>query len=650
VLFVNGYIRPQTATAVFRTFYQLPANAVDAGNLARNLEESIQAGDMPNPYFIRLLDADESEQGLTPLPVDHLSDGPGRRLSFAHWVPFDPATRRVQLIQGNVVLAERIVSPRAPVLQVGAPVVDLVQQTLRLGWTASDPDGDALLFNVHYSADDGASWNLVANNYRGLAVTFDTRTLAGSPLARLRVTASDGVNSTTGVTPPFALPKNPPELFISGVAEGQRLTFGQIAQLFGAAIDPEQDSRSVLLNWSLTGPTPRTGTNATLSLDGLSPGAYTATLTATDADGLSAQTARRFEVLPLVIPEGVAPNLDGYCRDRAYTNAAFVQMPLGNGQFASVRLVHSVSNLYVSFTDLQTIGINVVRRVGIRVDANASGDTTAQAGDRGFFIDAAGIPSQEVGNGANMAVTLSPLPGFTAVVGVGSNAWSAEFRIADGLLGGWNHAARIMFDHNAPHWPAAATDHQPATWAPAWFGTAPSPPTNRPPVAHAGADQIINLTGPRAVVLDGSASHDPDGSALTFQWSQVSGPSVTLSNAAPSVARFVTPAVTNTTLLRFRLVVRDGQLPSTPDDVEVTLLPTPSVERAISATAVVYNGSLHARFFTTAPGQRFYIEATENFASWQKVHTNTADVFGLVDFIADDIFRFNKRFYRAVKE
>lgn len=650
VLFVNGYIRPQTTTAVFRTFYQLPATAVDAGNLARDFAESIQAADMPDPYFIRLLDADENVLGLTALPVDHLSDGPGRRLSFAHWVPFDPATRRVQLIQGNVVLAERIVSPRAPLLQVGPPVVDLVQQTVRLAWTASDPDGDALLFNVHYSADDGASWNVVANNYPGLAVTLDPRTLAGSPLARLRVTASDGVNSTAVVTPPFALPKNPPQPFISGVTEGQRLSFGQSAQLFGAAIDPEQDSRSVLLNWSLTGPTPRAGTNATLLLHDLSPGAYTATLTATDADGLSDQTARRFEVLPLVIPESAAPNLDGYCRDRAYTNAVFVQLPLGNGQFAPARLVHAVSNLYVSFTDLQSIGLGSVRRVGIRVDANASGDAAAQASDRGFFVDAVGIPAQEVGDGANMTVTLSPLPGFTAVVGVGgSNAWSAELRIADSLLGGWNHAARIMLDHDAPHWPAAANDHQPSTWAPAWFGVAP-PQTNRPPVAHAGSDQIINLTGTRTVVLDGSASHDPDGDALTFQWTQVAGPSVTLSNATQPDARFVIPAVTNTTALRFRLVVRDAQLPGPADEVDVTLWPTPRVEPAACSSVVIVNGTLHARFLTPAPGQRFHIEATQDFATWLKVQTNTADAFGIVDFLANDPAIYNKRFYRAVSQ
>ena len=43
--------------------------------------------------------------------------------------------------------------------------------------------------------------------------------------------------------------------------------------------------------------------------------------------------------------------------------------------------------------------------------------------------------------------------------------------------------------------------------------------SNAPPVADAGADQVIEATGPlTSVSLDGSASSDPDDDALTFEW------------------------------------------------------------------------------------------------------------------------------------
>jgi alpha-tubulin suppressor-like RCC1 family protein len=45
----------------------------------------------------------------------------------------------------------------------------------------------------------------------------------------------------------------------------------------------------------------------------------------------------------------------------------------------------------------------------------------------------------------------------------------------------------------------------------------------RAPVANAGADTAIALPA-NSVVLDGSGSTDPGGEALTYQWSQVSGP------------------------------------------------------------------------------------------------------------------------------
>lgn len=65
--------------------------------------------------------------------------------------------------------------------------------------------------------------------------------------------------------------------------------------------------------------------------------------------------------------------------------------------------------------------------------------------------------------------------------------------------------------------------------------------SDHPPVADAGADFSVNEGD--MVVLDGTQSHDPDGDTLSFQWTQISGPAVTLTGEETSTPFFIAPAV-----------------------------------------------------------------------------------------------------------
>jgi hypothetical protein len=46
---------------------------------------------------------------------------------------------------------------------------------------------------------------------------------------------------------------------------------------------------------------------------------------------------------------------------------------------------------------------------------------------------------------------------------------------------------------------------------------------NKPPIADAGPDQTIDLPTD-SILLDGSASNDPDGRIIALQWKKISGP------------------------------------------------------------------------------------------------------------------------------
>ncbi len=103
------------------------------------------------------------------------------------------------------------------------------------------------------------------------------------------------------------------------------------------------------------------------------------------------------------------------------------------------------------------------------------------------------------------------------------------------------------------------------------FGTS-ALPSNRPPVASAGADRTV-VTGSQ-VMVSAAGSSDPDGDTLSYVWSQISGPAV---GFAPSAtARDVTilaPPVSVNTDVSLRLRVTDGAGAQAEDILVITVTP-----------------------------------------------------------------------------
>jgi RHS repeat-associated protein len=92
---------------------------------------------------------------------------------------------------------------------------------------------------------------------------------------------------------------------------------------------------------------------------------------------------------------------------------------------------------------------------------------------------------------------------------------------------------------------------------------------NATPVSRAGEDQSVAVN--QTITLDGSASSDPDGNALSFAWSFLSRPagsSATLSSSTSVKPTFVADKAGTYSL---QLIVKDGTIESAPDTILITV-------------------------------------------------------------------------------
>lgn len=111
---------------------------------------------------------------------------------------------------------------------------------------------------------------------------------------------------------------------------------------------------------------------------------------------------------------------------------------------------------------------------------------------------------------------------------------------------------------------------------------------NVPPVANAGSNQTVPPAG-GSKVLNGSASTDSDGTIVSYAWSQVSGPAVSIANAGSAIATASIPANVSA-VYTFALVVTDNNGASATGTVSITQQNNPPIANAGTNQTILLPG------------------------------------------------------------
>jgi hypothetical protein len=209
---------------------------------------------------------------------------------FNLMLPYPPGVARIVLKKGATELAVRPVSAHAPVVTVLSPnggETWAASGAYTITWTANDLDGDPLTYSVLYS-NDGQNWVPVGTTITATQLTVNAAELAGGGVARVRVLATDGVNTSSDESDAtFTVGRKGPQVFILAPVSGVRFMPGTPLWLQGYGYDLEDGTlEGAALRWR----SDRDGDLGTGSqaLVTLSPGPHVVTLTATDRDGATA--------------------------------------------------------------------------------------------------------------------------------------------------------------------------------------------------------------------------------------------------------------------------------------------------------------------------------------------------------------------------
>lgn len=244
------------------------------------------------PFRVVLLDSNGTELAGYDFEGDN-DDAEPTHYAYDIVVPFPQNAQTIRLLRKSdgTVLNTRAISSSPPTIGNVALVnaSDPVSGTVTLQWQASDPDGDALMYDVYYTDDGGATYTAYALALSEPSVQLDSTQLAGSEQARFRVTANDGTRTAEAESATFTMASKPPTVVILSPQDEFAVTYGTQVNFLAEVEDLQGHVPDANMAWYVNGQA--TGVNGPAYTAYLLPvGANEISIRATNANG---QTTER---------------------------------------------------------------------------------------------------------------------------------------------------------------------------------------------------------------------------------------------------------------------------------------------------------------------------------------------------------------------
>jgi hypothetical protein len=298
----------------------------------------------PGQYTLVQVDAGGGELGsvtFAPSELHRDAPGPGGAAEpttavFSVPIAPQPQLARIEIRRDGQTVAARSASANEPTVHITSPQSGAaISGDLEVTWDGSDPDGNQLAYTTQYSPDDGLTWRTLSVLQEERRLVIPASELAGSDTGAVRVTASDGLRSTSDVVRFLRVPDNAPLVDITSPDEGAVFSGAQPVTLTASALDREDGQLDGdRIRWSSDRDGDLgTGAQLTVLASDLQEGRHTITVTAADTRGQTSTDQATIEVQRVAQPTNTPP--------------AVTEVAIAGG----LPLAGSPAMLRVSFTD-----------------------------------------------------------------------------------------------------------------------------------------------------------------------------------------------------------------------------------------------------------------------------------------------------------